>query len=354
MFPVATPKLTDFGYLIFDVYGTLADWESGLYTALQPLLSRFPSASKWSRDDAIRAFVSVEGDIQAQHPSMLYSDLLTKAHEVFEARLIAAENGLLEDENSKESKTSKTSERTSASAAGIPDVPGESSSSSSTQGSVSPTAADNEHMIFGKSIRKWEPFPDSAKALAELSKYFHLIVLSNVDHASFAYTHTYLSEGTFPSQGALSSSLYSRPSPNPHPRGLWLPRLTSGSKSPFSLVLTAQDTGTYKPAHAGFIAVLEAIRSEPYLLARPGSAGTAPATSPTLEEIKAETLSVAQSLTHDHQPAKELGIVSVWIDRQGASWRPASSDDGREYGWSWRFETLGELAQAVANEIGDE
>ena len=213
--------------MILDVYGTLADWESGLYTALQPLLSRFSSASKWSRDVAIRAFLSVEGDIQAQHPTMLYSDLLAKAHEVLEARLVAAEN--LED------KEGKTLDGTSASVAGNLDALG------------APTAAENKHTIFGKSIKKWEPFPDSAKALKELSGHFHLIVLSNVDHASFAYTHSYLSEGTFPSDSEQASPLYSRPSPNLHPRDFWLPRLTPGSKSPFSLILTAQDTGAYKP-----------------------------------------------------------------------------------------------------------
>ncbi|KAG5336900.1 hypothetical protein C0989_011583 [Termitomyces sp. Mn162] len=339
------PKLTDFRYMIFDVYGTLADWESGLYNALQPLLSGFSSASKWSRDDAIRTFLSVEGDIQAQHPTMLYSDLLAKAHELLEARLVAAENGSGD-------KESKTLDGISDFAAGYLDAPGESSASGSTP------PADNKHTIFGKSIRKWEPFPDSAKALKELSEHFHLIVLSNVDHASFAYTHSYLSEGTFPSAATddiqQASPLYSRPS-NLHPRDIWLPRLTLGSKSPFSAVLTAQDTGAYKPAHAGFIAALQAIRSEPYLLATPGSKdATMPVTPPTLEEIKAKTLSVAQSLTHDHRPAKELGITSVWIDRQSASWRPIPPDNGSGYGWSWRFESLRELAQAVTDDIEDQ
>ena len=31
-------KLTDFSVLTFDCYGTLIDWESGIFTALQPLL----------------------------------------------------------------------------------------------------------------------------------------------------------------------------------------------------------------------------------------------------------------------------------------------------------------------------
>ena len=33
-------KLTDFRVLTFDCYGTLIDWESGIHTALQPLLRK--------------------------------------------------------------------------------------------------------------------------------------------------------------------------------------------------------------------------------------------------------------------------------------------------------------------------
>ncbi|KAG6807105.1 hypothetical protein H0H92_008788, partial [Tricholoma furcatifolium] len=211
-------KLTDFKYMIYDVYGTLADWETGLYNALRPLLSRFSSASKWSRDEAILAFLSVESDIQAQHPSMLYSDLLAKAHEVLEARLTAAENGSGAPE-----REATTLEGAPVSTEGLEDL-GETS----TSGSL-PALPPNSHTNFGNSIKNWAPFPDSAKALKELSKHFHLIVLSNVDHASFAYTHAYLSEGTFPSATDDTTTepaplLYSRPFPNTHPRDLWLPR----------------------------------------------------------------------------------------------------------------------------------
>ena len=31
-------KLTDYAVLTFDCYGTLIDWESGIWDALQPLL----------------------------------------------------------------------------------------------------------------------------------------------------------------------------------------------------------------------------------------------------------------------------------------------------------------------------
>ncbi|KAJ3534737.1 hypothetical protein NMY22_g6794 [Coprinellus aureogranulatus] len=46
-------KLTDRKVLIFDVYGTLMDWESGIYNALRPLLSKFPASKNWSRKEAL-------------------------------------------------------------------------------------------------------------------------------------------------------------------------------------------------------------------------------------------------------------------------------------------------------------
>ncbi|KAG5638294.1 hypothetical protein H0H81_000819 [Sphagnurus paluster] len=333
---MATPKLTDYKYLIFDVYGTLADWETGVYTALQPLLRRFPSASQWSQAKAIREVLSIESDIQSQYPSMQYSDVLAKAHEVLEARLSLAEG------------------RSAEAAIGNPPSIG-----GSEEQEYNPTTnAADVHTIFGNSIKRWAPFPDSSQALHDLSKRYHLIVLSNVDHASFAYTHTYLSEGSSPNDhGDIepTASVYIRPSPNPHPRDLWLPNQITNSKSPFSLILTAQDTGAYKPSHTGFLAVFDAIQSEPALLVPPGSINTpptlTPTPTPTIEEIKCKTLVVAQSLTHDHVPAKELGISSVWIDRPGAALRPVPPVDVNDFGWRWRFETLGDMARAVAGEL---
>ncbi|KAF8068762.1 haloacid dehalogenase [Lyophyllum atratum] len=338
----AANKLTDHKYLIFDVYGTLADWETGLYDALKPLLSRFRSSSRWSRSEAVHAFMSIESDIQGQHPSMRYSDLLAKAHEVLEARLLAKEE--------RPTKALDTADTTTLEghlpSLNVADKPGEPSSAKLDS---SPTP--NAHTVFGNSIKQWAPFPDSSKALHDLSKYFHLVVLSNVDHASFAHTHTYLSEGSSPSDvgdDQPAPALYSRPDPIANPRGLWLPRQTPNSKSPFSLILTAQDVGAYKPSLTGFLAAFEAIRAEPDLLAHPGSSD-AP-TAQSIDDIKAKTLVVAQSLTHDHEPAKQLGVSSVWIDRQGAALRPAPPSDGKEFGWQWRFETLGDMARAVEEE----
>lgn len=81
-------------------------------------------------------------------------------------------------------------------------------------------------MAFGQSIKDWPIFPDSSEALAVLSKYYKLIVLSNVDRTSFAYTREKLEAGKFA----------------------------------FDQVCTAQDIGSYKPDPANFVYTLKVIK----------------------------------------------------------------------------------------------
>ena len=55
-------KLSDFRVLTFDCYGTLIDWESGIYAALQPLLRKAVQATarrcratpRWKPSHAMR------------------------------------------------------------------------------------------------------------------------------------------------------------------------------------------------------------------------------------------------------------------------------------------------------------
>jgi FMN phosphatase YigB (HAD superfamily) len=49
-------------------------------------------------------------------------------------------------------------------------------------------AAESEIKEFGESIGKWPAFPDTVAAMQVLGKYYKLVVLSNVDKASFART----------------------------------------------------------------------------------------------------------------------------------------------------------------------
>ena len=71
-------KLSDFDVLSFDCYGTLIDWESGLYAALAPLLSRV--SVDVPRDAVLEAFALRESSQQALNPDMPYSDLLAEVH----------------------------------------------------------------------------------------------------------------------------------------------------------------------------------------------------------------------------------------------------------------------------------
>ena len=74
------------------------------------------------------------------------------------------------------------------------------------------------------------------------------------------------------------------------------------------------------------------------------------ADDPTLE--REQILVVAQSLPHDHVPARALGLSSVWIDRPDA----VTCIDGngvpedraaKEAFARWRFRGLREFADAV-------
>jgi len=128
-----------------------------------------------------------------------------------------------------------------------------------------------EHLA--NSVGDWPAFHDSAEALQRLKQRYKLCILSNVDHHSFTGT---------------------------------LPRL----KVEFDLVVTAEDVGSYRPSLRNFKALLD----------RLWEFGVAP------EEL----LHVAQSLYHDHAPAKRLGLKSAWIDRRrgmegsGATLPPAA------------------------------
>jgi len=128
-------KVTDFKVLSFDCYGTLIDWESGLWTALQPLIAS--SRTTMARDAALETFGTLESEQQAQTPTLLYRDVLARVH----AKL-AAQWGAPPDEARDES--------------------------------------------FGASIGNWPAFPDSAEALAYLKRHYKLVILSNVDRQSFA------------------------------------------------------------------------------------------------------------------------------------------------------------------------
>ena len=144
---------------------------------------------------------------------------------------------------------------------------------------------------LARSVPRWPPFPDSSGALAELGTRYKLVIVSNVDRQSFAG-----------SSAALGVS--------------------------FDAVITAQDVGSYKPAAANFEALLAGV----------GDLGVAPG----------RLLHVAQSLFHDHVPAKAFGLSTVWINRRAG--RPGWGATPRPQGGvapDWEFASMADFAAAA-------
>ena len=128
-------KLTDFKALTFDCYGTLIDWESGMVEALKPLTSRV--TRELSRNDILEAHARHESVQQLQTPGKTYRDLLPIVY-----KRLAEEWGA--------------------------------------------SASWEECVAYGRSVRDWPAFMDSAGALQYLKKHFKLVILSNVDNENFA------------------------------------------------------------------------------------------------------------------------------------------------------------------------
>lgn len=127
--------LSDYKVLTFDCYGTLIDWESGIWDALQPLWRA--NGCELEREPALQTFSNFESAQQAATPDMIYPELLTRVH-----RAIADKLDL---------STSEEMDRR-----------------------------------FGHSVPYWPAFPDSADALRRLKRHYKLVILSNVDRAGFA------------------------------------------------------------------------------------------------------------------------------------------------------------------------
>ena len=201
-------KITDFSTLTFDCYGTLIDWETGLLAVLRPWADRHRLAV--SDDDLLAAMGRHESRLQRARAGAIYPDLL--------ADLMRA----LGDD-------------------------------------FRVRVSDAEATALGASIKDWPAFPDSPEALRYLAGHYRLVVLSNVDNASFVHSNAKL--------GVT-----------------------------FDAVYTAEDIGSYKPDPRNFHSMLDKL----------GEQGIA----------KGDILHTAQSLFHDIEPAKAIGLVTNWINRR--------------------------------------
>jgi 2-haloacid dehalogenase len=144
---------------------------------------------------------------------------------------------------------------------------------------------------LGESVPDWPAFPDSADSLDRLARHYKLIILSNIHRAGFAGSNQEL-------------------------------------RGDFAAVITAEDVGAYKPAENHFRELDTTLAS--------------------LGVDRRDLLHVAQSLFHDHVPAKREGLSSVWINRRhdrpgwGATPEPAG-----EWSYDLEFNSMAEFADAV-------
>ncbi|MEX0502856.1 haloacid dehalogenase type II [Alphaproteobacteria bacterium LSUCC0719] len=207
-------KLSDFSVLTFDCYGTLIDWESGMIAGLRPLTDRVAAhgGRHLDRNMILEAHARQESTHQRQTPGKRYSDVLACVY-----RRLAEEWGM--------------------------------------------SVSWDEAMAYGRSVADWPAFADSADALAYLKQHFKLVILSNVDNASFAHSNNRLGVA-------------------------------------FDAIYTAEDVGSYKPDDGNFT----------YMLAQLETLGIG----------KADILHTAESMFHDHAPANRHGLANCWIYRRHA------------------------------------
>src|ERR1700749_5303736 len=185
-------KLTDFKALTFDCYGTLIDWEAGMIEALRPLTSKASRPLK--RDEILEAHPRHESSQQVQTPAKLYRELLAVVY-----RRLAEEWGV--------------------------------------------AVSWGDCVAYGRSIRNWPAFADTAASLQYLKQHYKLAILSNVDNESFSFSNEKLGVD-------------------------------------FDAVYTAEDCGSYKPSARNFDYMLAKIK--------------------TLGIEKSHILHTAESLFHAH------------------------------------------------------
>jgi 2-haloalkanoic acid dehalogenase type II len=232
--------LSEYRVLSFDCYGTMIDWESGILAELAPWA--LGHGARLDDVEILEAFGLAESAEEAETPGALYPEVLRRVH-----RRLAAQWGLPVDD----------------------------------------TAARR----FGASVGNWPAFADSHDALTRLSRRYRMVILSNVDRASFAASRDRL-------------------------------------EIAFDAVYTAEDIGTYKPDPRNFR----------HLIAAEHNAGFS----------ASDILHVGQSLFHDHVPASDAGLATCWIQRPTpAGDHGAARPPDRLPEVDFHFRSLGELADAA-------
>ncbi len=230
-----------FKALSFDCYGTLIDWETGMSRALREWTDRVDL--EVSVGDLLQLVSEIETVVQGERsPALLYPAVLAEVLKRIGVRLQAP-------------------------------------------------VTDADAARFGGTVGDWPAFPDSAPALNRLGNRFRLIIVSNVDRASFAASSRRL--------GVT-----------------------------FDKIITAEDVGAYKPRPPHFESLFRSL--------------------PEMGLDRSDLLHVAQSLFHDHEPAERYGLPSVWIDRGHDRSDPGATPATRSLiEPRWRFSTLEAFADAA-------
>ena len=217
----------------FDCYGTLIDWEGGAGAFLYDYALRERDASAANGRELRERWEAIQFEV-IQGEYRRYADVLAES-----LRLLAGERGW--------------------------------------------SYSDEDGKALTRSMRSWQPFPDTAPALRRAHETgLRLIIVSNTDRDILDHSLRHI-------------------------------------EAPIDDVVTAEDVGSYKPARPHFERALEV-------------AGV-PA-----EQI----LHVAFGFKYDIGPAQELGFRSAWVNRRGDP-RPGPAVPDLEWRDLWG---LAELADA--------
>jgi 2-haloacid dehalogenase len=125
-----------FQVLSFDCYGTLMDWESGIFAALRPILAAHGKTIPDAQLLELYGELEAQAEQSAFHP---YREVLQSVVRGFGWRL-----------------------------------------------GFTPTEA--EARSLPESLARWQPFPDTVAALRRLKAHYKLAIISNVDDDLFATT----------------------------------------------------------------------------------------------------------------------------------------------------------------------
>lgn len=129
--------MTRFPVITFDCYGTLIDWETGILSALRPMLARHGISA--GDDEILETYGEIEPRLQQEGGHRLYKAILCGVISEFGARF-----GCEPDEA--------------------------------------------ERNALSRSLANWPPFPDTVEALKRLKRRHKLAIISNIDDDLLAHS----------------------------------------------------------------------------------------------------------------------------------------------------------------------